>query len=61
MFPQLKGQVTRQAHVGIPPGTFEEEHARRGFFGRALHLYHLHPPTAWVRVGQAEAVASATA
>lgn len=50
MFPQIKGRVTRQAHVGIPEGTYEEEHARRGFFGRASHLYHLHPPTAWVRV-----------
>ena len=50
MFPQIKGRVTRQAHVGIPPGTYEEEHARRGFFGRASHLYHLNPPTAWARV-----------
>ena len=50
MFPQIKGKVTRQAHVGIPEGTYEEEHARRGFFGRTSHLYHLHPPTAWVRV-----------
>ncbi len=50
MFPQMRGTVTRQAHVGIPPGTFEEEHARRGFTGRASHLYHLHPPTGWVRV-----------
>ncbi len=30
MFPQIKGKVTRQAHVGIPEGTYEEEHARRG-------------------------------
>jgi homogentisate 1,2-dioxygenase len=50
MFPQIKGKVARQAHVGIPEGTFEEEHARRGFFGRTSHLYHLRPPTAWVRV-----------
>ena len=50
MFPQIKGRVTRQAHVRIPEGTYEEEHARRGFFGRTSHLYHLHPPTAWVRV-----------
>ncbi len=50
MFPQIKGKVTRQAHVGIPEETYEEEHARRGFFGRTSHLYHLHPPTAWVRV-----------
>jgi homogentisate 1,2-dioxygenase len=50
MIPHIRGTVARQAHVGIPPGTFEEEHARRGFFGRASQLYHLNPPTAWVRV-----------
>lgn len=50
MFPQMKGKISRQAHVGIPEGTYEEEHARGGFFGRASHLYHLYPPTAWVRV-----------
>jgi homogentisate 1,2-dioxygenase len=50
MFPLIRGTVTRQAHVGIPPGTYEEEHARRGFFGRASHLYHLNPPTGWTRV-----------
>lgn len=49
-FPLVKGRVTRQAHVAVPAGTWEEEHARRGFFGRASHLYHLHPPTAWTRV-----------
>jgi len=47
---EKKGRVTRHAHVGIPEGTFEEEHARRGFFGRTSQLYHLRPPTAWVRV-----------
>lgn len=50
MFPQIRGQVTLQAHVRIPSGTYEEEHARRGFFGRASQLYHLNPPTAWTRV-----------
>lgn len=50
MFPLIRGTVTRQAHVGLPPGTWEEEHARRGFVGRASHLYHLNPPTAWTRV-----------
>jgi homogentisate 1,2-dioxygenase len=45
-----KGKVTRQAHVGIPEGTFEEEHGRETFFGRASHLYRSHPPTAWTRI-----------
>ncbi|HEX9081564.1 MAG TPA: homogentisate 1,2-dioxygenase, partial [Holophagaceae bacterium] len=41
---------TRQAHVDLPEGTFEEEHARQGFFGRTTHLYRLHPTTAWTRI-----------
>lgn len=45
-----KGKVTKQAHVGIPEGTYEEEHGRETFFGRASHLYRTHPPTAWVRI-----------
>jgi homogentisate 1,2-dioxygenase len=45
-----KGKNTRQAHVGIPAGTFEEEHGRETFFGRASHLYRTHPPTAWTRI-----------
>jgi homogentisate 1,2-dioxygenase len=49
-FPQIKGRVTRQAHVAVPPGTWEEEHARRGFFGRTSHLYHRRLPTGWTRV-----------
>jgi homogentisate 1,2-dioxygenase len=48
--PQIKGRVTRQAHVAVPEGTWEEEHARRGFFGRTSHLYHLHLPTGWTRI-----------
>jgi len=31
MFPLIKGRVTRQAHVALPDGTHEEEHARRAF------------------------------
>lgn len=34
----------------IPEGTYEEEHGRRGFFGRTSHLYHRHPPTGWTRI-----------
>ena len=49
MFPLQKGKTTRQAHVGLPEGTFEEEHGRKGFYGKSAHLYHAHPPTSWVR------------
>ncbi len=45
-----KGKVTRQAHVNVPEGTYEEEHGRETFFGRASHLYRTHPPTAWTRI-----------
>ncbi|MBI4913732.1 MAG: homogentisate 1,2-dioxygenase [Acidobacteria bacterium] len=50
IFPLRKGRVTRQAHVDLPEGTFEEEFARQGFFGRTTHFYRLHPPTAWTRI-----------
>jgi homogentisate 1,2-dioxygenase len=50
MFPLSKGRVTKQAHVGLPDGTFEEEHGREAFDGRASHLYRAHPPTAWIRI-----------
>lgn len=39
-----------QAHVHIPDGAYEEEHGRRGFYGRVSHLYHRHPPTGWLRI-----------
>lgn len=45
-----KGKVARQAHVGLPEGTYEEEHGRETFLGRASHLYRTHPPTAWTRI-----------
>ncbi len=45
-----QGTVTPQPHVNVPEGTFEEEHGRRGFFGRTTHLYHRHPPTGWNRI-----------
>jgi homogentisate 1,2-dioxygenase len=50
VFPLSKGRVARQAHVGLPEGTFEEEHGREAFDGRASHLYRTHPPTAWIRI-----------
>jgi homogentisate 1,2-dioxygenase len=46
----VKGLTSRQAHVGLPDGTVEEEHGRSGFFGAASHLYRLHPPTGWTKV-----------
>ena len=49
MFPLNKGKTTRQAHVGLPEGTYEEEHGRKGFFGKSAHLYHANPPTGWTR------------
>ncbi len=49
MYPLKKGRTTTQAHVGLPDGTFEEEHGRRGFYGKSAHLYHAHPPTDWIR------------
>lgn len=50
MFPISRGRVAKQAHVGLPEGTFEEEHGRESFNGRASHLYRTHPPTDWVRI-----------
>src|SRR5437764_11192621 len=49
MYPLKKGKFAPQAHVGLPEGTFEEEHGRKGFYGKSAHLYHAHPPTNWVR------------
>ena len=50
LFPLRKGEITRQAHVDLPAGTFEEEFARQGFYGRTSHLYRRHPVTAWTRI-----------
>jgi homogentisate 1,2-dioxygenase len=49
MYPLKKGLTTKQAHVGLPHGTYEEEHGRKGFSGKASHMYHANPPTGWVR------------
>lgn len=45
-----RGTTSRQAHVGLPPGTVEEEQGRDGFYGPASHLYRLHAPTGWTGV-----------
>ncbi len=49
MYPLKKGKIATQAHVGLPEGAYEEEHGRKGFYGKSAHLYHLHPPTGWIR------------
>jgi homogentisate 1,2-dioxygenase len=49
MYPLQKGKTSKQAHVALPEGTYEEEHGRKGFYGKSAHLYHAHPPTGWIR------------
>lgn len=44
------GVYTKQAHVDIPDGTYEEEHGRDGFFGRVSQIYHENPPVAWTNI-----------
>jgi homogentisate 1,2-dioxygenase len=46
-YPKVEGQASRQAHADLPPGTYEREISKDGFFGPAAFLYHRHPPTAW--------------
>src|SRR6267378_877647 len=49
MYPLKKGKFASQAHVGVPEGTYEEEHGRKGFYGKSAHLYHANTPTGWIR------------
>jgi homogentisate 1,2-dioxygenase len=49
-FGWAQGVHSPQPHVDVPDGTYEEEHGRQGFSGRASHLYHRHPPTGWLRI-----------
>ena len=43
-----QGTYSRQAHADMPPGTFEREISKEGFFGPAAFLHHPRPPTGWV-------------
>lgn len=47
---KASGVHTKQAHVAIPDGTYEEEHGRDGFFGRVSQIYHEHPPVGWTKI-----------
>ncbi len=48
-FPRVEGIASRQAHADMPPGTYERELGREGFYGPSTQMYHRHPPTAWSR------------
>ncbi len=45
--PRVEGTASRQAHADLPPGTFEREMSKEGFFGPASFFHHRHPPTGW--------------
>jgi homogentisate 1,2-dioxygenase len=47
---KASGTFTKQAHVKIPEGLYEEEHGRKGFFGRVSHLYHENKLTGWTKI-----------
>jgi homogentisate 1,2-dioxygenase len=47
---KASGVYTKQAHVKIPEGMYEEEHGRKGFFGRVSQLYHQNMPTDWTQI-----------
>jgi homogentisate 1,2-dioxygenase len=47
---KTSGIHSKQAHVKIPEGLYEEEHGRKGFFGRVSQIYHEHPPVGWSNI-----------
>jgi homogentisate 1,2-dioxygenase len=44
---RVEGRASRQAHADLPPGTYEREMSKEGFFGPAAFFHHRHPPTGW--------------
>jgi len=44
---RVEGKASRQAHADLPPGTYEREMSKEGFFGPASFFHHRHPPTGW--------------
>ena len=44
---RVEGTASRQAHCDLPPGTYEREMSKEGFFGPAAFFHHRHPPTGW--------------
>lgn len=50
-YPIKRGIYTNQAHVRVPEGTYELEHAREGFLSEEVsHLYVKEAPSHWSRV-----------
>ncbi len=47
---KASGVYTKQAHVRIPDGLYEEEHGREGFFGKVSQIYHSNPLTSWTNI-----------
>ncbi|MBI4204257.1 MAG: homogentisate 1,2-dioxygenase [Betaproteobacteria bacterium] len=47
--PRVEGSASRQAHADLPPGTFERELGKEGFYGPSTQMYHRHAPTGWQR------------
>ena len=48
-FPRIEGMASRQAHADLPPGTFERELGKEGFYGPSTQMIHRHAPTGWHR------------
>ena len=48
-FPRVEGTASRQAHADLPPGSFERELGKEGFYGPSTQMIHRHPPTGWSR------------
>ena len=46
---EAQGEHSRQAHADMPPGTYEREISKEGFFGPAAFIHHRRPPTGWVK------------
>ncbi len=44
---RVEGEASRQAHADLPPGTYEREISKEGFFGPAAFMHHRRPPTGW--------------
>ncbi|HXV39563.1 MAG TPA: homogentisate 1,2-dioxygenase [Steroidobacteraceae bacterium] len=44
---RVEGKASRQAHADLPPGTYEREMSKEGFFGPASFFHHRRPPTGW--------------
>ena len=40
-FPHVEGVASRQAHANLPPGTYERELGKEGFYGPATHSLEL--------------------